>query len=131
MAKWFICENDEVTGPFDTDVLETKIDDGSLHPGSLIWGHPQEQWRPQSWWKQNLSDLLGSHKQHKQDKQWHFVINDVSHGPVKRSELIDAIKDLVDKSEILVWTNGMDEWSPIFEVSDLQEDIEDILLALF
>ena len=123
MAKWFICENEEVSGPFDTEVLERKIEAGSLSSQCLIWGHPQTEWKSPSWWRSNLHDLMSSQRRPKMEKLWHYVINEVSHGPMKRQELVETLKDLDEKTEVLVWTNGMDDWVSLFDVDDLLQEI--------
>ena len=123
MAKWFIFENEDVSGPFDTDDLERKIESGSLSSQCLVWGHPQEEWKSPTWWRNNLHDLMSSQRRPKMEKLWHYVINEVSHGPMKRQELVDTLKDLDEKTEVLVWTNGMDDWKPLFEIDDLLQEI--------
>ncbi len=122
MANWFTFENDTVEGPFETEVLLEKVNMGSVGPTCLIWGPLQEDWRSAKWWQENLQDLLNSKKQPKNDKLWHFVINNTSQGPVKRAELIEIIKSTEDKSDILVWTNGMADWMPLFSIPDLAND---------
>jgi hypothetical protein len=123
MARWYICDNEAVSGPYDTEIVQQKISVGEFGPLCLIWGQPQDEWKPLNWWSEHLTELLSSQKQPKNDKLWHYVINGVSHGPVKRFDLVQALKDLSDRSDILIWTNGMSDWQPLFDVTDIMDEI--------
>ncbi|MCB0357651.1 MAG: DUF4339 domain-containing protein [Bdellovibrionales bacterium] len=123
MAKWFIYVDEEVSGPFPTEVIEKQIETGELGSQCLIWGQPQQEWKSPSWWRNNLHSLMSSHIPPKKSKQWHFVVDEISHGPMSRDELIDCLKVLDEKTKVLVWTNGMSDWQPLYEVEDLMNDV--------
>ena len=123
MAKWFICQNKDVEGPFGTEELEQRLESGGLDDNSLIWGSPQSEWTRPSKWRQSLPELLKHIQPTKEEQHWHYVFNEISYGPFRREELVERIKDNERKSEIFVWTNGMASWTPLFECPELMEAI--------
>jgi len=123
MAKWFLFKNENVQGPFETEEIHKLLAENSIESDSLIWGAAQDEWSKLDWWKTHLDSLLNSSKQPKEEKLWHLVIDEVSSGPMKRKELLEKIQAQKDKSNILVWTSGMDDWQPIYSVSDLTNEL--------
>jgi uncharacterized RDD family membrane protein YckC len=52
-------------------------------------------------------------------KPWYFVEDGARRGPVTRTELEELIADRVVAHEDLVWTRGLDGWTPVTEVDAL------------
>ncbi|MCB9026182.1 MAG: DUF4339 domain-containing protein [Bdellovibrionaceae bacterium] len=123
MGKWFIFENNEVQGPFDTNSVEKKIESGSLGNDCLIWGQPQNDWKSPTWWRNHLHELLTQHPTSQKEKQWHFVVDEVSSGPLSREDFLKQIQEIENKKDILIWTTGMEDWLPLFEFEDLLNEI--------
>lgn len=123
MGKWFIYENNEVMGPFDTDSVEKRIESGSLADDCLIWGQPQNDWKSPSWWRSHLHELLSQHPRSQEEKQWHFVANEISYGPLNREDFLKQVKEIEVKKDIFIWTTGMEDWLPLYDFEDLLSEI--------
>ena len=123
MVKWFVCQNEDVDGPFDSEEIKQRLESGKISGTTMIWGRPQAEWKTVDWWAMNLPDLLKKAGKAAQVEVWHYVYQEVSHGPMPRAELIANVKDIQDKSNVFIWTTGMTEWMPIFENHELIEEI--------
>ncbi len=123
MVKWFLYLENEVEGPFNTEEIHQRFESGTMPAQTLIWGGPQTEWIKLSAWKQQLPDLLQKAKPAREQKKWHFVFDDVSHGPMDTNEIIESLKNVDTKSEIFVWCTGMTNWIPLFECDELIEAV--------
>ncbi len=123
MVKWFILENEIVSGPLSTDQLQGQIEEGFVGSASLIWGKGLEQWSTISLWRRNLSDISEKFSP-ETEKTWHYAIDNESFGPYERAELIKKLSIVnTQNSEILVWTKGMEEWISLYDFHDLVMDL--------
>ena len=50
--------------------------------------------------------------------QWHYAINQVTHGPVSGADLRALIEDGTVTRASLVWTEGMNDWKPAGELRE-------------
>ncbi len=125
MDIWFICENEDVRGPFTANELKAMVTDGQIGESTLVWGRPQQTWMPANRWASMLPQLM-SHKiseSSSQQQLWHYAVNGTSVGPLTRAELVNELKAATQKNQILVWTKGMKAWGDLFEFHDLLEEI--------
>ncbi len=51
--------------------------------------------------------------------QWHYLIDGEQVGPVSTQELQDLALDGIVQPTDLVWTQGMEDWKPAFEIPGL------------
>lgn len=121
--KWFLNNNEEISGPFSSAEIQERIKDG-LSPETLIWGRQQKEWRTLSWWKQALPQLLSALHQGSFDQpKWHIAMHGKSQGPLTRKDLIDQLKDQTQLQGIMIWCKGMKSWLPIFDFHDIMDDL--------
>jgi hypothetical protein len=123
MVKWFILENDIVSGPLNTEQLKGRIEEDYVDKTSLIWGNGLEAWSTIDDWQSRLSELKAS-QVIAPENIWHYAINRESFGPLTRHELIKKLSLInTQNNDVLIWTKGMEEWLSLFECHDLVMDL--------
>jgi hypothetical protein len=123
MEKWFVIQSERVSGPFSRDEMKAQVADGHVSVESLIWGRPFKSWIPANTWLKELSQLSQTVEKKVSYQMWHYAVDGVSKGPISRTDLVNEIKKLQSKGEILVWTKGMKAWADLFEFHDLIDEI--------
>jgi hypothetical protein len=123
MAQWFVLRNEDVSGPFDTEEIKGMAAQGDLSDRDLVWGRPQTEWRPLSWWTIELPNLLQKTQEVKDLRLWHFASAGTAQGPFSRADLVAKLKDIDLSQDLLVWTKGMKAWAPIFEFNDILDEV--------
>ena len=123
MGKWFICQNEEVTGPFKEEDLRSNED---IPANALIWGHPLASWVNFATWNSSLTQIRSDIQELKNKKRvlWYFAVDKESFGPFPKKELISKIGARDQKDRILIWTKGYDKWVSIFECPDILQDLD-------
>jgi hypothetical protein len=123
MPNWFICTDEVVRGPFSTDDVKSQLTSGLVELDATIWGRGQTEWMTiGNWSKQSHSEETTSDRG-KQEQLWHYALQGQSKGPMPRAQLINEIKMIQQKDEILVWTKGMKSWADLFEFHDLLDEM--------
>ncbi|MCB0408428.1 MAG: DUF4339 domain-containing protein [Bdellovibrionales bacterium] len=123
MPQWFVCDNEIVKGPFTEDQVVQMMNNGLFHPDSTVWGKILDTWKPYTWWKSNLSDLKTKAEHAKDPAQWHYALDGETFGPMQRKALVNIIKNMKgDANDVLLWTQGMNQWAPIYEFHDLMDE---------
>lgn len=123
MLKWFVLQNEKVSGPFSTDEVKAKAQDGRLEASTLVWGRPKTQWESLNTWLQIASTIVEEETPQVEVQHWHYAVNGDSFGPFSRVELVNEIKSMRNKGEILIWTKGMKAWADLYEFHDLLDEI--------
>ncbi len=126
MSRWFISENENVRGPFSSDEVRAMLTDGQISQSTMVWGKPQTSWVDVNKWVSllpQLSKLQGPIEDSAQQQPWHYAVNGNSVGPLTRAELVNELKTIAEKDQILVWTKGMKAWADLFEFQDLLEEM--------
>jgi hypothetical protein len=123
MAHWFLLDNETVTGPFAEEEIRTRMLSAKLPKHILIWGRSMTSWKTLHAWEKDLPHLTASLENPASQQLWHYAVDGDSKGPMARAELINEIKNLRSRNEILVWTKGMKAWADIYEFHDLLDEI--------
>lgn len=123
MKHWFVNINEEIEGPYDTEELKDLLVSGKLGASTLIWGRPLKEWVKASSWLENHESLITNYKTGAKVQMWHYAFDGETVGPITRPELIDALKKIPKKGEVLLWTKGMKSWMEVFEFHDILSDL--------
>jgi hypothetical protein len=123
MIKWFLLQEERVRGPFSTDEIKAQVAEGQIESSCLIWGRPQATWQNVSWWLKESGQMTITHQSEIVEQKWHYALNGDSKGPFTRIELVNEMKTLRNKGEILIWTKGMKSWVDLYEFHDLLDEI--------
>jgi hypothetical protein len=126
MGHWFVVKQEIVTGPLSSSEVQGRFANGTFDSECLIWGQDRTQWESFPQWNASAStinSLSDEAKNSKVSQQWHFAVDGNSKGPMNREELINELKTLRHKDEVLLWTKGMKSWADLFEFDDLVEEI--------
>lgn len=120
--KWFVLSNDQVKGPFDRDGLESSLSQAS---NPLIWGRGQTEWLTPEQWEKMLIDLESTVTRNRlqSEREWRVRIGDQELRPMIYTQMIDYVKNLADVSNILIWTEGYNEWKEIFQIHKIMDDL--------
>jgi hypothetical protein len=62
MEKWFLFENEKVSGPLSTAEVQSRLSNGQASAQCLIWGQPMHSWRPLNSWTAELPKLEEQYK---------------------------------------------------------------------
>ncbi len=54
---------------------------------------------------------------------WHYAIDGASKGPLTRAEMINELRGVQSKDEILIWTKGMKSWADLYDFGDLLDEL--------
>ena len=123
MPNWFICQNEVVHGPYSTEHVRSQLSSGLLTLDATVWARGQKEWLTLSAWsKQSFVEDNSSDKS-RPEQMWHYAIQGQSKGPMTRAQLVNEIKSIQQKDEILVWTKGMKSWADLFEFHDLLDEM--------
>jgi len=122
-------QKDRVSGPYSQDQVEAQYSGGQIDADCLIWGRSLTQWQSLTSWRNESARLLKTDKKKDSSKKeeaphqmWHYAVDGQSKGPITRVELINELKSLQLKGEILVWTKGMKAWVDIYQFHDLLDE---------
>src|ERR1044072_2990250 len=123
MSKWFICQNEHVTGPYSTEQVQGKLQGAEVAVTDLIWGRGMAAWQNLRWWMQELPGLNVNTYAEPVPESWHFAFGGKSHGPYNRATLLNELKQIQQLGEVMLWTKGMKEWAHLFEFHDILSDL--------
>lgn len=123
MANWFLLQNENVTGPHTESEIQALSASSTLPGDTLVWGLPMTTWKTLSAWEKELPQLTASTKISFSQQLWHYAVEGDSKGPMTRPELINDLKNIRTKGEVLVWTKGMKAWADLYEFHDLLDEV--------
>ena len=124
--KWFITQSEKVQGPWSTEQLTNWLKTTQDHNNILIFRRGLTEWLSAT---QFLSGDMGSKEepsvqpQPTEDTLWHYALEGVSHGPMNRQELVQQLARVKNNASAVLWTRGMKAWVPIYEFSDIMDDV--------
>ena len=98
------------------------ITNGEIRGEQRLWGVPMESWCLAKNWLDRLP-ALESKNRVSEIQEWYYALGGESFGPFNRATLISQLKDHRRSNDVLIWTKGMKNWSPIFEFYDLMDAI--------
>lgn len=122
-TKWFICQNEFVTGPFTTEQVQNKLQASDLGASDLIWGRGFSTWQNVRNWTQELPNMNADTYVEPVAETWHYAVAGKSHGPYNRATLISELKHVHQVGEVMLWTKGMKEWAHLFEFHEILTEI--------
>jgi hypothetical protein len=116
--KWFVQKEDKVEGPLTADEVRMNLQSMDYLPHHLIWGSGRQNWLTLKAWVEDLPNMHNSTRVEAVEPTWHFALGGQSHGPMAREALITELKKLPSVTEVMLWTQGMKEWVPLYEFHD-------------
>lgn len=123
-AKWFISQNENVTGPYTTDEVKAKVQGTDVAPSDLIWGRGLSSWQSLRGWQTELPNMSAETVVIEPVAEaWHYALAGKSYGPYNRASLVDELKHVHQLGEVMLWTKGMKEWAHLFEFHDILTEI--------
>ncbi len=121
--QWFIQNGDVIDGPLSTSDVQTRVQTGQLNNHNLIWGRGMSTWYTPATWLAELSQLMTETQQETITETWHYADKGQSHGPFLREALLAKLKTLGSVGTVMLWTKGMKEWAPLFEMHDILTEL--------
>lgn len=123
-SKWFICQNEHVSGPFSTEQVQNKVQSAEVMATDMIWGRGMPGWQNVRWWSQELPSMNADTYVEPAPEQWHYALGGASHGPYNRASLLAELRHVHSQlGEVMLWTKGMKEWAHLFEFHDILTDL--------
>lgn len=122
--KWFVTQNESVQGPWSTEQvtnwLNTQLDRQNL----FIFRRGLTEWMtPKAFLNGEFDQHEEKNQSYEEDVQWHYAHEGTSHGPMPRHELVQQLARLKNNSSAVLWTRGMKAWIPVYEFSDIMDDV--------
>lgn len=122
MIKWFVSNNEQVSGPFSSEQVHAGVENGSIVGSYLIWSRAMNEWTSVTTWLRKSDQI--QQLEHPENKSiWHYAVSDSSYGPMTRSEMLESLSKIRDLGDVLVWTHGMKAWASIFDFHDILDDL--------
>jgi hypothetical protein len=119
--KWFLLHQDRIHGPFSTEEVENQARARQIPDSALIWGRPQQGWKPLNWWQNQGAKLEAEQPVPKKMRRWHFAFGGTSHGPFAQDQLVNELRNVKDTQDVLLWTKGMPAWAPLHEFHEVMD----------
>lgn len=125
-SLWFVTKDEMVFGPLLSEEVEEKLRSSDIAPDDLIWGRGMSSWQSLRWWQQELPNLQDNTVVAELtgiNEAWHYALGGQSFGPFNRVDLIGELKNVLDISQVMLWTKGMKEWAQVFEFHDILTEV--------
>jgi hypothetical protein len=124
MSHWYLLQKDEVEGPMTTDQVKAWASrNPQMHGQVMVWGKPQAEWRPLSWWLVEAPSLAEGRPHQRDDRLWHYAFQGKAVGPLTRPDLLTKLREIPLGPEVLLWTKGMAAWASVFEFQDVLNEL--------
>lgn len=123
MSKWFLYQNDEVTGPLSAQQLSERIEESA--DKATVWGLGKSEWLPAQQWLQQIQKqkLQGHPIEDEQDAQakWYYSLPEENKkfGPLSFYDLRDELEQVPDLNKVFIWTKQMTDWQAFYQCSEL------------
>lgn len=120
--RWFLLNNSRIQGPFATEEIEQKVQQA---PQALIWGRGQSDWVPFERWSKLLLEFAEIERRNRlqQERFWTIKINGQELNPMKHEEMMNFLKLQTDFSQILIWTEGYEDWKEIYQIHKIMDEL--------
>ena len=121
--KWFVTQNESVQGPWTTEQVTNWL---NTHSGQQIFVFRRglTEWlTPNAFLSGDFENQETTMPQHEEEVLWHYAFEGTSHGPMPRHELVQQLSRLKNNSSAVLWTRGMKAWVPVYEFSDIMDDV--------
>lgn len=120
--KWFVLTNDQVKGPFDKDALDSNL---VQFTNPLIWGRGQLEWLTPEQWEKMLIDKESTVNRARQqsEREWRLRLGEQELRPMFYHQMVEYLKNQTDLSQVLIWTEGYNEWKEIFQIHKIMDDL--------
>lgn len=120
--KWFILNNSRVIGPFAKEEIEQK---STSLPQALIWGRGQSDWVPYEKWIRLLLEFTEADRRQRQhaERLWKIKVQGQELKPVNQEQMLEFLRNQTDLSQILIWTEGYDEWKEIYQIHKIMDEL--------
>ena len=122
---WFYYSKDNVTGPFTTDEIKSKVA-LSEDSTSFVWVRGQKKWIPSNQLSRHLDDIVSRRQSVNQEPQnWFINYGGRSLGPMAQTDLIRYLRtvDPTEFDSVLLWSMGMDDWAKVFEFPPIADEL--------
>lgn len=112
-------KDDHVSGPMNSDEVRLQLQNKTLQPHHMIWGPGVDGWQNLQSWLRDLPNMGSDPSNSITFEAWHYAFGGQSHGPLSRDGLLNELKNLPSVGDVMLWTQGMKEWAPLFEFHDV------------
>lgn len=128
MSRWFIEASGQIEGPFTTEMIQSRLQAGTIQPTDKVWGRAMDEWRTLSWWSLSLKELSKYEQIIAHPEVWHYGFSGTTHGPMSWDDMINNLKMVCSQSmdqfvQTMVWTKGMKEWAPVMEFHEILDAV--------
>lgn len=118
--RWFMLNESQVLGPFDEGEIESQV---SNVQNPLIWGRGLSEWIPPMQWREALKDPQLAAITSTVEPLWKYRQDDREFGPMPYSEMINALKKIMDYAGIQVWNETTGDWQEIYLVAKVSDEL--------
>ena len=120
--KYFILNDGRVHGPYKKDDVESTL--GSFS-GPLIWGRGQSEWLPPEKWNRQVKDFEANDLKAKKlnERTWKIKTPNGEMPPMSHDEMLEFLRQRTDYGDILLWTEGYNEWKEIYQIHKVMDEL--------
>lgn len=119
--KWFVYTDGKVIGPLQEEQLKL-----NAFPNSLCWTRGRPDWFAIELLPQILNEMVDFDKKRSQpaERMWKIKLRGKELPRVfNHNQLIETLKIQTDMKEVLLWTEGYNEWKQVFEIHKIMDDL--------
>ena len=122
--KWFVTQNESVQGPWSTEQVTNWLTAHSSQQNVFIFRRGLTEWlTPSKFLSGDFEAFEEKNPNTDEEMLWHYAFEGTSHGPMPRHEMIQQLARLKNNSSAVLWTRGMKAWVPVYEFSDIMDDV--------
>lgn len=118
-AKWFVLQDNQISGPFSTEELDRLVKGERLTPDAMVWWRGMREWKPAKVWSTLSPDLQVPRSETSEVPQWYFENAGQLHGPYSFDEMLPRIIETDGLQDARVWSSEFSEWKSVFEVPEI------------
>jgi hypothetical protein len=116
---WYVYSNDAVSGPFSTENIEHGLTQNKWSLESLIWWKGQREWVSVDSWRSDLKNIVLGFRKNIHTTAWYVEHLGTQKGPMYSGDLQSFIQSNGIVGTCRVWTEGMDRWMNVYEITEL------------
>lgn len=109
---WFIHHDEEISGPFSTEHVQTSLKSGSISYGAYIWSKGQVEWIPVSDWENHLDSILGSAES--DQSLWKFRSPDEVTENLSFEKVVKILQTKKSLKLLSVCPQQENKWVPVY-----------------
>lgn len=122
-VEWFVYINSNVQGPYSTEQLRSRLDQGLVKEDAFVWWKGQQEWMPVRSWESYIDDNYIGQPDVENKKIWNIRIHDKTLSNLSFNELLEKLKTIQNYTHVSVRQNESSEWENIYARQEILTEL--------